>query len=63
MHRQQVQPSLQQTLRQSQQDWSISQHFWSPVVQVRQTPVSVISKRHRPSVKLQLHTVMPLSVQ
>ena len=31
---QQVQPDLLMVAMQSQQDWIISQHFWSPEVQV-----------------------------
>jgi len=41
--RQQVQPQSIQQDRQSQQAWIISQQFWSPLVQVMQKPVSVIS--------------------
>jgi len=37
--RQQVQPALHMQERQSQHDWIISQHFWSPDVQVTQNPV------------------------
>src|SRR5260370_36388421 len=40
----------------------MSQHCWSPLVQVRHTPVSVRSHRHSPMVRLQVHTVMPLSM-
>jgi hypothetical protein len=51
--KQQVQPQSMQHERQLQQAWSISQHCGSPLVQVMQKPVSVISKRHMPQVKLQ----------
>jgi hypothetical protein len=60
---QQVQPSLSRQQRQSQQAWIISQHLASPLVQVMQTPLSVISHLHMPIVRLQQYTVMPLSVQ
>src|SRR5205814_9839884 len=40
-----------------------SPHFWSPEVQVMITTWSFTSHLHRPMVKLQLHTVTPLSVQ
>ena len=61
--RQQQQPAEQSVLRQSQQDWIISQHFWSPLVQVTQQPSLVSSHLHKPIVRLQLDTIMPLSVQ
>ena len=56
---QQVQPAFISVPRQSQHAWIISQHFWSPLVQVKQKPLSVISHLHRPIVKLQVQTVMP----
>jgi len=56
---QQVQPEFISVPRQSQHDWIISQHFWSPLVQVRVQPLSVISTLHRPIVKQQVQTVMP----
>jgi hypothetical protein len=60
---QQVQPSLRQQARQSQQLWIISQHFGSPLVQVMQTPSLVISHLHMPMVRLQQHTIMPFIMQ
>jgi len=60
---QQVQPALRSEQRQSQHDWIISQHLASPLVQVMQTPLSVISHLHRPIVRLTVQTVRPLSVQ
>jgi len=61
--RQQVQPQSMQQLRQSQQAWIISQQLWSPLVQVMQQPVSVISNRHMPIVKLTVQQVMPFIMQ
>jgi hypothetical protein len=60
---QQVQPAWHIFMRQSQQDWIISQHLASPLVQVMQTPLGVISHLHRPIVMLQQHTIMPLRTQ
>ncbi len=60
---QQVQPSLRQQARQSQQHWIISQHLGSPLVQVMQTPSLVISHLHMPMVRLQQHTIMPFIMQ
>ena len=60
---QQVQPSLTMQARQSQQDWIISQHFGSPLVQVMQTPSLVISHLHIPMVRLQQQTIMPFIMQ
>ena len=40
-----MQPASSILARQSQQAWIISQHCWSPLVQVRATPVSVSSQR------------------
>jgi hypothetical protein len=59
---QQAHPALVMQLRQSQQAWIISQHLASPLVQVIDTPLSVISQRHMPMVMLQQHTVMPFIV-
>ena len=56
---QQVQPSLSMQDMQSQQAWIISQHFWSPLVQVIVQPLSVISHLHMPIVRLQQQTIMP----
>jgi hypothetical protein len=57
---QQVQPASIMQHRQSQQPWIISQHWLSPLVQVRQTPESVISHLHMPMVRLQEQVTMPL---
>jgi hypothetical protein len=59
---QQVQPAVIIVDRQSQQAWIISQHLLSPEVQVRQTPLSVISHLHMPIVRLQQQTVMPFII-
>src|SRR5262245_3994126 len=61
--RQQVQPHFMQAEMQSQQDWIISQHFWSPVVQVTVQPSLVISHLHMHMVKLQQQTIMPFIMQ
>ena len=60
--RQQVQPASIMELRQSQQAWIISQHLASPLVQVIDTPLSVISQRHMPIVRLQVQTIMPFII-
>jgi hypothetical protein len=59
MSTQQVQPELSSVARQSQHAWIISQHLLSPLVQVIQTPFSVISHLQWPMVKLQVQTIMP----
>ncbi len=61
--KQQVQPEAHMVARQSQHDWIISQHFWSPEVQVTQQPLSVSSHLHSPTVRLQQQTTVPLSEQ
>src|SRR5262245_28690777 len=53
MSTQQVQPDSNRQCRQSQQAWIISQHFWSPLVQVIVQPLSVVSYLHIPIVRLQ----------
>jgi hypothetical protein len=63
MSTQQVQPSLSMQARQSQQAWIISLHLGSPLVQVMVTPSLVMSHLHMPMVRLQQHTIMPLSMQ
>lgn len=60
---QQVQPHASMQLMQSQQAWIILQHSSSPDVQVTQQPSFVISQRHMPIVKLQVHTTMPFHMQ
>ena len=59
---QQVQPAFSMHAMQSQQAWIISQHFGSPLVQVMQTPSSVISHLHMPMVRLQQQTIMPFII-
>jgi hypothetical protein len=59
---QQVQPDFIIVLMQSQQAWIISQHILSPLVQVTQTPLSVISHLHIPIVRLQQQTIMPFII-
>lgn len=60
---QQVQPAFMQPMMQSQQDWIMAQHIASPLVQVTQHPLAVISHLHIAIVMLQQHTVMPFIVQ
>jgi hypothetical protein len=60
---QQAQPAFMQFMTQSQHAWIMSQHVLSPLVQVRQHPVAVISHLHAHIVMLQQHTVMPFIVQ
>jgi hypothetical protein len=60
---QQVQPALHIVIMQSQQAWIMSQHFGSPLVQVMQTPLSIISHLHMPIVRLQQQTIMPFIMQ
>ena len=58
MQRQQVQPALHIAIMHSQQVWIIEQQAGSPLVQVMQTPSSVISHLHMPIVMLQQQTIM-----
>ncbi|QJW97179.1 hypothetical protein FTUN_4744 [Frigoriglobus tundricola] len=60
---QQVQPAFMQPMMQSQHAWIMSPHILSPLVQVTQHPVAVISHLHMPIVMLQQHTIMPFIVQ
>jgi hypothetical protein len=60
---QQVQPEFMSVLRQSQYAWIISPHLASPLVQVKQTPLSVMSHLQWPTVKLQVQTIMPFCMQ
>ena len=62
MHMQQVQPALHIAIMQSQQAWIIAQQAGSPLVQVMQTPFSVISHLHMPMVMLQQQTIMPFII-
>ncbi len=61
--RQQVQPAFMQPMTQSQHAWIMAQHAASPLVQVTQHPLAVISHLHIAIVMLQQHTVMPFIVQ
>ena len=47
---QQLQPASIMQVTQSQQAWIISQQWLSPLVQVMQTPCSIISHLHMPMV-------------
>ena len=62
MQRQQVQPALHIAIMHSQQAWIIEQQAASPLVQVMQTPSSVISHLHMPIVMLQQQTIMPFII-
>ncbi|MGO8901489.1 MAG: hypothetical protein ACLQU5_24525 [Isosphaeraceae bacterium] len=62
MQRQQVQPAAHMAIMQSQQAWIIEQQAGSPLVQVMQTPSSVISHLHMPIVMLQQQTIMPFII-
>ena len=62
MQRQQVQPAAHMAIMQSQQAWIIEQQAGSPLVQVMQTPLSVISHLHMPIVMLQQQTIMPFII-
>ena len=57
-----MQPAFVMLAMQSQQAWIISQHLASPLVQVMQTPLSVISHLHMPIVRLQQQTIMPFII-
>jgi hypothetical protein len=59
---QQQQPAFIMQLRQSQQACIISQHLLSPLVQVMQTPFSVVSQRHSPIIRLQQQTILPFII-
>jgi hypothetical protein len=56
---QQVQPALAMAAMQSQQAWIMAPQLASPLVQVMQTPPSIISHLHIPMVMLQQQTIMP----
>jgi hypothetical protein len=56
---QQVQPSFIMQAIASQQDWIISMHLESPLVQVIMTPSFVMSHLHIPIMRLQQQTIMP----
>jgi hypothetical protein len=60
--RQHVQPAVIVAAQQLQQAWIIAQHSLSPLVQVIQTPASVISHLHMAIVMLQQQTAMPFII-
>jgi hypothetical protein len=60
--RQQVQPAFIMALQQSQHAWIIAAHSLSPLVQVKQTPFSVVSHLHRPITRLQQQASMPFII-
>jgi hypothetical protein len=60
---QQAQPDFMHVVMQSQHAWIMSQHILSPLVQVTQHPLAVISTLHIPIVMLQQQTIMPFIVQ
>ncbi len=60
---QQRQPAFMHLARQSQHAWTMSQQALSPLVQVRQTPSSVIEHSHLHMARLHWHMVMPFIVQ
>jgi hypothetical protein len=62
MHMQQVQPALHIAIMQSQQAWIIEQQAGSPLVQVMQTPFSIMSHLHMPIIMLQQQTIMPFII-
>lgn len=59
----QQQPDFAQQASESQQHWSIAQHWASPLVQVMQTPSGVHSHLQLPQQRLHWQTVMPFQVQ
>jgi hypothetical protein len=61
-HTQQQQPALSMQVMQSQQAWIMASQLLSPLVQVTQTPVGVISHLHMPIVRLQVHTDRPFII-
>jgi hypothetical protein len=60
---QQVQPAFIMALQQSQHAWIMAQHSLSPLVQVIETPFSVISHLQRPIIRLQQQAIMPFIMQ
>jgi hypothetical protein len=62
MQTQHTQPALHIAARQLQQASIIDAHAGSPLVQVMQTPSSVISHLHMPMVRLQQQTIMPFII-
>lgn len=59
----QQQPASQHLAMQSQQAWHMAQQFLSPLVQVMQTPRSVISQTQLQQQKLHWQQTMPFIVQ
>jgi len=59
----QQQPASQHLARQSQQAWHMAQQYLSPLVQVMQTPFSVISHTQLQQQKLHWQRTMPFIVQ
>jgi len=59
---QQVQPAFIMPVMQSQQAWIMSQQALSPLVQVMQTPSSVISHLHMPIIMLQEQATIPFII-
>ena len=60
---QQVQPAFIMEVQQSQQAWIMAQQAASPLVQVMQTPLSVISHLHMAIVRLQQQAIIPFIMQ
>jgi hypothetical protein len=60
---QQVQPAFIMALQQSRQAWIMALHSASPLVQVMQTPFSVISHLHIAIVMLQQQGIIPFIMQ
>lgn len=60
---QQQQPAFMQPMMQSQHAWIMSQQALSPLVQVMQQPLAVISHLHIAIIMLQLQTTIPFIVQ
>jgi hypothetical protein len=59
---QQVQPAFIMVLQQSQQAWIMAAQSLSPLVQVRETPFSVISHLHMPITRLQQQAIIPFII-
>jgi hypothetical protein len=61
--RQQAQPAFIMAAMQSQQAWIMAQQSLSPLVQVMQTPFSIISHLHIPIIRLQQQTIIPFIIR
>jgi hypothetical protein len=59
---QQVQPAFIMALQHSPHAWIMAAHSLSPLVQVQQTPCSVISHLHIPIIRLQQQTIIPFII-